>query len=319
MLEQFLWKKSCLRLERGPREFFGSSARRGRLFRSMSASRPVKGNHAIAADWSTAERRKSPAADQQSSERQRRSPTLHKRSPANSRTPSPNVHNVHTIKSPRSAFQDAPRRRGSPHGDAAAKRKSPVSGDRGKSPNTMLQDASRQAVTHASDPSVSRAPLHENATQLTPGDRVVRPQVRHRGLQQQPSRSNAVRATNTAGAAGAGTASAAGAHAASAGVRNRTLSGSSVGTPSAGPPASLDVLPQTTDIAMGASQPPTALDQHFLEIGANQARRRARARNTVFIVLVRDRARSFAGVQRLQGRGQRTAKHRGRAQQRDVQ
>lgn len=249
----------------------------------MSASRPVKGNHAIAADWSTAERRKSPAADQQSSERQRRSPTLHKRSPANSRTPSPNVHNVHTIKSPRSAFQDAPRRRGSPHGDAAAKRKSPVSGDRGKSPNTMLQDASRQAVTHASDPSVSRAPLHENATQLTPGDRVVRPQVRHRGLQQQPSRSNAVRATNTAGAAGAGTASAVGAHAASAGVRNRTLSGSSVGTPSAGPPASLDVLPQTTDIAMGASQPPTALDQHFLEIGANQARRRARARAIPFL------------------------------------
>ena len=173
MLEQFLWKKSFLRLERGPREFFGSSARRGRLFRSMSASRPVKGNHAIAADWSTAERRKSPAADQQSSERQRRSPTLHKRSPANSRTPSPNVHNVHTIKSPRSAFQDAPRRRGSPHGDAAAKRKSPVSGDRGRSPNTMLQDASRQA----SDPMVSRAPRSARDSPTSPPvfarDRVV--------------------------------------------------------------------------------------------------------------------------------------------------
>ena len=115
---------------------------------------PVKGNHSIAVDWNTAERRKSPAVDQQSSERQRRSPTLHKRSPANSRTPSPNVH---TIKSPRSAFQEPPRRRGSPHGDAAAKRKSPVSGaDRGRSPN-MLQDATRPTMMHTSDPIVRAA------------------------------------------------------------------------------------------------------------------------------------------------------------------
>lgn len=118
------------------------------------SSRPVRGIHSIMApDY--AKRVKSPdgAAPPGTAQEKWRSPTHHKRSPANSRTPSPNlekrasgvvllkqkstaeIYDPRSIKSPRSAFQEPTvaakksaslkQRRVSPVGDAAARQRPP--------------------------------------------------------------------------------------------------------------------------------------------------------------------------------------------------
>ena len=92
--------------------------------------------------------------------------------------------------------------------------------------------------------------------------------------------------SNSTGGSGAGLAGGGG------GVRSRTLSGSSIigaatsalvgGQPTSFHTESYDGTRvsemSSPHMSMGASQPPTALDQHFLEIGANQVMTRARGR-----------------------------------------